>query len=894
MGPSKPSRSSRRRDHRSNRPRLEPLECRQLFTAELLSVIGPQLAHPATPAQDTIDLSTRVVDSNGPGTIAHFHTTQGDFDIALSDNVTPITVANFLHYVNSGELNHTIFSRSVPGFVEQLGGYSINRLGAHIPVQPPIPTEFNTANPVHNVRGTVAMALSGGSNNTAQSEWFVNLADNSANLDTQSGGFTVFGNVIGNGMSVLDKIAALPTASIAKNTGNGALTDVPLQGYNSTRKPAAPIFFGNLVQVISATSRPAMTYTVSSDNPSLVQPILNGRSVTFSYRAGGSGVANITVTGTSTTDGSTVNTTFAVTVPTASGGLQANPDTPTNVFLNTPAHLQPLANDTDSASAINPATLIITTQPAHGTAVVDTTTGTITYTPVANYTGPDTLQYTVRDLANTASTPTAVSFTVGAAPVTTTVGTATVRTMTWHEPDGTTAHLSIAGGTAIVTFASSDVQTTLSGTDVTVTGTGATVTGITITNTAKREATLTITASGGSDGLATVGGIQDSGPVASIIAPAVNLTGALNVASLAALTLGNSTGALITFGAGRVPTVVSINTATDTSIVTTGTISSLRTKRWASTDGIADTISSSSIGTLSAAGEFAATLQLGSTSMALRSASVGGSLTGGAWSVTGSVGNLTAASAAVTWALVAGDSIGNVHIKADLPGAITARYGMGSLVVGGNHSAALNISSGSVSAIRVGGGETGDVTATHIGTFTVGGDLADTILANSPVAKGVNNIGLLNVRGAINNTIINSTGSIGTIIANRLVGSQVYANIAPGPIAANALPAIASDAGAGQINLVRLGAGSAANPSFSNSKISANTITTEILGVVQNDNAGAPEGTAAVKFGSIHATLVSGGTLNLGHAQLKDAASLSSFFDKAKITPKDFAINILV
>jgi len=63
---------------------------------------------------------------------------------------------------------------------------------------------------------------------------------------------------------------------------------------------------------------------------------------------------------------------------------------------------------------------------------------------------------------------------------------------------------------------------------------------------------------------------------------------------------------------------------------------------------------------------------------------------------------------------------------------------------------------------------------------------------------------------------------------------------------------------------------------------------------VQNDNAGASEGTAAVKFGEIHAKLASGGTLNLGHAQLKDTATLNAFFTKANITPKDFTISILV
>ena len=134
----------------------------------------------------------------------------GDIEIELFDDVTPGTVANFLNYVDDGDYEGTFVHRSIPGFVIQGGGFTFeDGVAPPIPTDPPIANEFNLS----NVRGTIAMAKLGGNKDSATSQWFINLADNSGNLDGddgQGGGFfTVFGQVVGNGMAVADAIAAL-------------------------------------------------------------------------------------------------------------------------------------------------------------------------------------------------------------------------------------------------------------------------------------------------------------------------------------------------------------------------------------------------------------------------------------------------------------------------------------------------------------------------------------------------------------------------------------------------------------------------------------------------------------------------------------------------------------
>ncbi len=120
----------------------------------------------------------------------------------------PVTVQNFKRLVQSGAFHNTFFHRVVPGFVAQGGGYFTTLpLSTNYFVPPwsylgqvqsfgAISNEFNVGPRFSNTNGTIAMAKTGGNPDSATCQWFFNLANNSANLDNQNGGFTVFGHVV--------------------------------------------------------------------------------------------------------------------------------------------------------------------------------------------------------------------------------------------------------------------------------------------------------------------------------------------------------------------------------------------------------------------------------------------------------------------------------------------------------------------------------------------------------------------------------------------------------------------------------------------------------------------------------------------------------------------------
>ena len=151
-------------------------------------------------------------------TVVEFETSQGSFQVNLYDKSTPATVVNFLSYVSDGSYNDTIIHRSLNDFIVQGGGFTYDGQfdfvkNAALPKSSAIVSKSAVVNePIwSNVTATIAMAKLPYQADSATNQWFFNLKDNSANLDLKNSGFTVFGQVIGDGMAVVNKIAGLTT-----------------------------------------------------------------------------------------------------------------------------------------------------------------------------------------------------------------------------------------------------------------------------------------------------------------------------------------------------------------------------------------------------------------------------------------------------------------------------------------------------------------------------------------------------------------------------------------------------------------------------------------------------------------------------------------------------------
>ena len=303
-------------------PTIEPLESR---IAPAIIIANPifDIKGGAGQTSADIDLAKLVDPSTSYRTIVEFVTnftksgasSPSVIRLELFDDKTPLTVQNFLSYVNNTDLNNdydgTYFHRLVSGFVLQGGGYnppiSINNFGTHVETPLTVHNEFfaddTTLDPVV---GTIAMAKvgtsAGGGPHSATSEFFINYADNSGILDDQNGGFTVFGRVI-QGMDAVTEMANLRKVAISNLVGPGGSEGIP------TTASGVPTS-DQLIKIVDArvitptAGNPAgHTFSVEVlDNATglqssalITQSIDASNNLKLTYKAGATGVAKVKV-----------------------------------------------------------------------------------------------------------------------------------------------------------------------------------------------------------------------------------------------------------------------------------------------------------------------------------------------------------------------------------------------------------------------------------------------------------------------------------------------------------------------------------------------------------------------------------------------------------------------
>jgi cyclophilin family peptidyl-prolyl cis-trans isomerase len=298
----------------------EPLESRLALAVTVVSPLA-DITAPASATSQTISVAGRFNDTAVTGSVVQFATNavspNDRFFVELFDQAgpgrtrtTPLTVANFLGYVDRGDYTNTIIHRSArtltnDPFVVQGGGFRAPTVASNLPggVPPTIAAGPPVANEPGNtnVRGTIAMAKVGSDPNSATNQWFVNLGDNSANLDFQNGGFTAFGRVLGGGMTAVDAMAAVPTYDFGS-----PFDDLPLRNAPATLPDGYVVQPSQYVTLPSIRRVGELVYTVTSSDPALVTATFVGPSgstdLRLEHAPGRSGTAVITVRAASVFD----------------------------------------------------------------------------------------------------------------------------------------------------------------------------------------------------------------------------------------------------------------------------------------------------------------------------------------------------------------------------------------------------------------------------------------------------------------------------------------------------------------------------------------------------------------------------------------------------------------
>ena len=207
-------------------------------------------------------ITTILLSFKSHATTVKMTTNFGDIDVILFDKSTPETEENFLKYIedneNQNNYKNVIFHRNIEGFIIQAGLIKVREDEQGLAQ----PERLSTLSPApanepffSNGRGTIALAKTANNFNSGTSQFFFNINNNdgsteSANLDEQNGGFTVFGQVIASSLPILDDLNSTPTYIVDD------FIDLPLRDIEDT---TAPLIVNNFLKI--------ETITVIDSNP---------------------------------------------------------------------------------------------------------------------------------------------------------------------------------------------------------------------------------------------------------------------------------------------------------------------------------------------------------------------------------------------------------------------------------------------------------------------------------------------------------------------------------------------------------------------------------------------------------------------------------------------------
>jgi cyclophilin family peptidyl-prolyl cis-trans isomerase len=253
------------------------------------------------------------------GQVVQIATTSGRFNVEVQAADAPRNVTNFLSYVNKLSYDNTVIHAisnlgTITTAVVRGGGYSAAAVPpTSIARDAAVPLEYK----LPNVRGTLA-AMHDTDINSATCEWFINTHDNSSAFAPGSGvGYTVFGRVLGTGMSVVDAIGQIPSFSLP----NTIFNEIPLRNVLANQTSIAPANYVGVtslrvIPIYATTSgeTSVLGFTSASTNEAIVNVSVIGSTLTLRPLAIGN--VNVTVRATDT-NGNFVDGTFAVTVPAA-------------------------------------------------------------------------------------------------------------------------------------------------------------------------------------------------------------------------------------------------------------------------------------------------------------------------------------------------------------------------------------------------------------------------------------------------------------------------------------------------------------------------------------------------------------------------------------------------